>query len=33
MFKSKVETNVVYKCSIRLFGDSEIMEMEFQVKY
>lgn len=31
MFKSKTETNVVYKTSIRLFGDAEILEMEFQV--
>jgi hypothetical protein len=31
MFKSNSERNVVYKCSVRLFGDSEILEMEFQV--
>ncbi|XP_070505325.1 FERM domain-containing protein 3 isoform X1 [Chironomus tepperi] len=30
MFKGRGEGNVVYKCSIRLFGDSEILELEFQ---
>ena len=33
MFKGRGEGNVVYKCSIRLFGDSEILELEFQVIY
>lgn len=31
MFKSKNECNVVYKCTVRLLDDSDVLECEFQV--
>lgn len=31
MFKNKNEGNVVYKCTIRLLEDTDILECEFQV--
>lgn len=31
MFKSRSEGNVVYKCTVRLLEDDEILECEFQV--
>lgn len=33
MFKSKNESNVVYKCTVRLLEDSDVLECEFQVMY
>lgn len=30
MFKSRSETNICYKCSVRLFDDT-LLELEFQV--
>lgn len=31
MFKSKNECNIVYKCTVRLLDDSDVLECEFQV--
>lgn len=31
MFKGRNEGNVVYKCTVRLLEDDEILECEFQV--
>lgn len=32
MFKNKNDGNVVYKCTIRLLEDADILECEFQVQ-
>lgn len=31
MFRSKSESNVVYKCTVQLLEDSDVLECEFQV--
>lgn len=31
MFKSRSEGNVVYKCTVRLLEDLDVLECEFQV--
>lgn len=31
MFKNKNESNIVYKCTVRLLEDADILECEFQV--
>jgi len=31
MFRSKNEGNIVYKCTVRLLDDSDVLECEFQV--
>lgn len=33
MFKNKNDGNIVYKCTIRLLDDADILECEFQVKF
>lgn len=33
MFKARSEGNVVYKCTVRLLEDDEILECEFQVSF
>lgn len=32
MFKSRTEGSVVFKCTVRLLEDHEVLECEFQVK-
>lgn len=31
MFKSRNEGNIVYKCTVRLLEDLDVLECEFQV--
>lgn len=31
MFKSRGDSNIVYKCTVRLLEDTEILECEFHV--
>lgn len=31
MFKSRADSNIVYKCTVRLLEDTEILECEFHV--
>lgn len=33
MFKSRGESNIVYKCTVRLLEDTEILECEFHVGF
>lgn len=33
MFKSRSEGNVVYKCTVRLLEDLDVLECEFQVNF
>lgn len=32
MFKSRTEGSVVFKCTVRLLEDDEVLECEFQVR-
>ena len=32
MFRGKNEGNVVYKCTVQLLEDSDVLECEFQVR-
>lgn len=33
MFRSRADSNIVYKCTVRLLEDSEILECEFHVSF